>query len=48
MPEGNMDPAADPNERLQVCGHKICEDTIEMTREGDVNKSRPGRIGEEG
>ena len=38
----NLNAAADSNEGLQVYRHEVCEDTIEVTREDDVNQRRAG------
>ena len=42
VPKWNLDAAADSNEGLQVRRHQVCEDTIKVTRENDVNKHRIG------
>lgn len=36
----NLYAAADSNEGLQVCRHKICEHAIEVTRKHDVSTRR--------
>jgi hypothetical protein len=42
MSKWNLHAAAELNQRLQMCRHKVCEDTIEVTRENDVNQRRIG------